>query len=428
MESIVLSALNTSSFSSSLDSLYKLQRQGIKLGLEHTHRLLGFLGNPQKKLTMIHVAGTNGKGSTCAFLESIFRATGKKVGLYTSPHLIRFNERIKVDGVPIKDSEIVAFLKHAENEIVDIESTFFETTTAMALDYFNQCKVDIAIIETGLGGRLDSTNVIKPILSVITKISLDHMDILGNDLSSIAKEKAGIIKNSIPVIIAQQTLEVEKILSMTADKKHTTIVKVETPVNIIVKPDGTTFVYKNKNYYSALIGEHQAFNAVLAIECVKQFYTTVPEQSIKNGLKNVIWPGRIQVLHERLIYDVGHNSDGIKMLLKSTKKMFNNRPLYGLLCLKGDKNIRQVGKEIANQFNRLFISSDKKGSLLSSNELSELLISEGIKNTPIDSVSKGIKKLNECVQDNGIAIIFGTHYIAGEVYEEIGNSFDRVIN
>ena len=290
---IVRNDLNISSFKSLLRWLYKLERHGIKLGLEHTHRLLKSLGNPQKDLVMIHVAGTNGKGSTCAYLESIFKASGKKVGLYTSPHLVRFNERIKVDGCSIKDSEIVAFLRLAKNDIIDIESTFFETTTAMALYHFNQCKVDLAIIETGLGGRLDSTNVIKPMLSIITRISLDHMDILGDNLTSIAKEKAGIIKNKTPVVIAQQALEVEKVLYNISKEKNTSLIKVETPKHITLKPSGTEFEYKNKSYYSPLIGRHQAFNAVLAVECVKQFFKTISEKSIEDGLKNVLWRGAI---------------------------------------------------------------------------------------------------------------------------------------
>ena len=195
-----------------LESLYELQRHGIKLGLEHTHRLLEFLGDPHKDLTLIHIAGTNGKGSTCAYIDSILRADGKKIGLYTSPHLIRFNERIRVNGIPIKDHEIIAFLEHAGATIKEIESTFFETTTAMALDHFKRHSVDVAVIETGVGGRLDSTNVIKPDLSVITSISMDHMEILGNTIEKIAEEKAGIIKEKTPVISVCQSKTVQKIL------------------------------------------------------------------------------------------------------------------------------------------------------------------------------------------------------------------------
>ena len=160
---------------------------------------------------MIHVAGTNGKGSTCAQIANILRATGKKIGLYTSPHLIQFNERIRINGQPISDDEIISFMKQTVLAIEEIKSTFFETTTAMALNHFKNQKVDVAVIETGLGGRLDSTNVIDPQVTVITHISMDHMDVLGKDLEKIAYEKAGIIKNGIPLIVAEQTLKVKNI-------------------------------------------------------------------------------------------------------------------------------------------------------------------------------------------------------------------------
>ena len=204
--------LTSTDFSALLKSLFNLQRLGIKLGLEHTFRLLDFIGNPQDDLTMVHVAGTNGKGSTCAMIASILHASGKNVGLYTSPHLIRFNERIRINGYPIPDKQIITFMKKVGPVVQEIESTFFETTTAMAFDYFQQQKVDVAVIETGLGGRLDSTNVIKPKVTVISHISMDHMDILGKDIEKIANEKAGIIKNNVPLIIAEQTPKVKNIL------------------------------------------------------------------------------------------------------------------------------------------------------------------------------------------------------------------------
>ncbi|MDP7330182.1 MAG: Mur ligase family protein, partial [Candidatus Marinimicrobia bacterium] len=177
-------------FNSLLDYLYKLQRLGIKVGLNHTFELLQRCGNPQNQFQSIHIAGTNGKGSTSAIISSILMEAGLKVGLYTSPHLIRFNERIRVNGKPISDSKIVEFVDEHRSDIDDIESTFFETTTAMAFRYFANKNVDIAVVETGLGGRLDSTNVLTPDLTVITPISLDHRDILGKNILDISKEKA----------------------------------------------------------------------------------------------------------------------------------------------------------------------------------------------------------------------------------------------
>ena len=177
-----------------LAHLYGLRRLGIKVGLEHTNELLRQCGNPQRGLRTIHIAGTNGKGSTAAMVQAILRGNGLKVGLYTSPHLIRFNERIRINGVPISDKSIIEFMGRFRNIIDEVEATFFEATTVLALHYFSNKEVDLAVIETGLGGRLDSTNVIDPEFTIITSVDLDHQHLLGETLIDIAVENAGIIK------------------------------------------------------------------------------------------------------------------------------------------------------------------------------------------------------------------------------------------
>ena len=277
--------LTSSDFSTLLKSLFNLQRLGIKLGLEHTFHLLDFIGNPQDDLTMIHVAGTNGKGSTCAMIASILHASGKNIGLYTSPHLIKFNERIRINGYPIPDKQIITFMKKVGPFVQENESTFFETTTAMAFDYFKEQKVDVAVIETGLGGRLDSTNVIKPKVTVISHISMDHMDILGKDIGKIANEKAGIIKNDVPLIIAKQIPKVKNILLKKAKDKRSPVTELGAISNISATTSGTNFQYEDDQYITSLIGEHQALNAALAIECINQFEPGLQNNSlwIKKG-------------------------------------------------------------------------------------------------------------------------------------------------
>ena len=407
-----------------LKSLYELQRHGIKLGLEHTHRLLEFLGDPHKDLTLIHIAGTNGKGSTCAYIDSILRADGKKIGLYTSPHLIRFNERIKVNGIPIADHEIIAFMEHAGSTIKEIESTFFETTTAMALDHFKRHSVDVAVIETGLGGRLDSTNVIKPDLVVITSISMDHMEILGNTIEKIAKEKAGIIKEKVPVISVAHSETVQKILCDKAQEKNTSITVAKSPSKIQLRIDCTEFCYDGTDYRTSLVGEHQAANAALAIEVVQQYNPLLNNEMIKTGLDTLCWPGRMQKLSDRIYYDVAHNEDGIKMALKSVHALFPNKPFYGLFCLKGEKELDQIGKYIFGKFDRLLVSSDKNGLLLDTHQLSKKLTLLGIHNEPVESIIAGIKKIKKIIRGSGVALIFGTHYIAEEIFLEFEISFD----
>ena len=407
-----------------LESLYALQRHGIKLGLEHTHRLLEFLGDPHKDLTLIHIAGTNGKGSTCAYIDSILRADGKKIGLYTSPHLIRFNERIRVNGLPIEDYEIIAFMEHAGTTIKEIESTFFETTTAMALDHFKRHSVDVAVIETGLGGRLDSTNVIKPDLIVITSISMDHMDILGNTIEKIAEEKAGIIKDNIPVISVAHSETVQKILYGKAQEKNTSITIAKSPSKIKMRIDCTEFCYDGTDYRTSLVGEHQATNAALAIAAIQQYNPLLNNEMINTGLNTLCWPGRMQKLSDRIYYDVAHNEDGIKMAFKSVHALFPNKPFYGLFCLKGEKELDRIGKYISGKFDRLLVSSDKKGLLLDTHQLSTKLTLLGIHNEPVESIIVGIKKIKQIIRGSGVALIFGTHYIAEEIFLEFEISFD----
>ena len=187
-----------------LTYLYGLERRGIKVGLDHTEKLLEIVGNPHTRFPSIHVSGTNGKGSTCSMMASIFREANLKIGLYTSPHLLHFNERIRVNGIPISDKDIIRFVKKYRDSFDDIPVTFFEATTALAFWYFKNSSVDIAVIETGLGGRLDSTNVLSPELTVITPIALDHQHLLGRTLKEISSEKGGIIKYKVPVVIAPQ--------------------------------------------------------------------------------------------------------------------------------------------------------------------------------------------------------------------------------
>ena len=233
--------MSWSSISETLESLFALERLGVKMGLEHTEKLLSSLGDPQRNLNLIHIAGTNGKGSTSSHIECALRGIGKKVGLYTSPHLIKFNERIRVNGIPITDQEIESFLKQSWANINKIKSTFFETTTAMALSHFNLKKVDIAIIETGLGGRLDSTNIINPSLTIITSVSMDHMEILGDSIEAISSEKAGIVKKGVPLITFEQNKIVMQVLYNMVKHKNTDMQIVTSPQDIKASSLNTQF-------------------------------------------------------------------------------------------------------------------------------------------------------------------------------------------
>ncbi|SVA27908.1 uncharacterized protein METZ01_LOCUS80762 [marine metagenome] len=389
---------------------------GINLGLGPTRRLLEFIGNPQIELTTIHVAGTNGKGSVCAMIASVLQSAGKKVGLYTSPHLVHFNERIRVNGNSITDAEIVAFMKRAEPSILRLQSTFFETTTAIAFDHFRRHKVEIAVIETGLGGRLDSTNVIIPNLTVMTPISLDHMEILGKDLQTISEEKSGILKENIPLVYSEQNPIVEDILLKNAKKHNVETFKIDSTKDISLNDVGTEFLYRDHKYFTPLIGNHQAQNAALTVETIGIFDQNIKTEVIKKGLKTVIWPGRFQRISERLYYDVAHNEEGIKHLIQTLRAIFHSRPIAGLFCLKADKVMDLLAKQMKNKFIKLYVSSDANGLLLDAKYLSKKLNCKGVHNTSVDSVLNGINRLEAQIRKGAVGIIFGSHYIAEEVY------------
>jgi len=421
---------NSAEFNQLLEYLYALERRGIKVGLEHTKELLKICGNPQDNYKSIHIAGTNGKGSTAAMLASILIESGYKVGLYTSPHLLRFNERIRVNGIPIPDEKIVDFVSRYKFALENIQSTFFEATTAMAYEYFYHEKVDIAVIETGLGGRLDSTNVLNPQVTIISSITIDHTEILGKDLKSIAFEKGGIIKDKVPLILSAQSKEVKKVLLEIADKKKSkvTYCKQSDLKNIGVTELGTTFNWRGQDYTTSLIGDHQANNAVLAIEATKFISNKINDSIINNGLQKVLWPARLQKMHctRPIFYDVAHNPHGIQVALDTLFKIYQTKPI-GLLALKVDKEIELIVPKLKNRFKELIVTSNPESGLMEAKDLCASLMKYGINATLEPNIIKAIKKINSAVSDANPGLIFGSHYIGETIYKEYGFFFDNGI-
>ena len=298
----------------SIKYLLAIETRGIKLGFERTRAMMKVCGNPHLLLPVIQVAGTNGKGSVCAILASILRSAGYKTGLFTSPHLVRVNERIRINGQPIPNVEIDGFIQLYKQDIERIEATFFETTTAIACWYFNKENVDIAIMETGLGGRLDSSSICKPLVTVITPISLDHMEILGETLREITVEKAGVMKKDILCLSACQKQEVAVVLKSEASQKGT-------PLHFL---NGEKKVKINVN----IPGEKQKENTELSLwvlDHLKGF--TIPDFAIREGLNTVKWYGRNQILqiNPLVIFDVAHNVESIMCFLDYYKSHFLKR-------------------------------------------------------------------------------------------------------
>jgi dihydrofolate synthase/folylpolyglutamate synthase len=285
--------------------LFSTQVFGIKLGLDNTRLLLDALGNPQEKLRFLHVAGTNGKGSTCAMLDAILRAEGLRTGLYTSPHLVDFRERVRVNGEKISATaldEILARIREISADW-DHQPTFFEVSTCAAISHFAQAGCEAVVLETGMGGRLDATNAVTPAVSVLTPISFDHEKWLGSTLAEIAGEKCGIIKPGIPVVSAPQQPGAEEVIRQTAAERNA-------PLQFIDRVGPPT----------ALAGEHQRRNSALACAALDAAGISVSENSITTGLAGLTWPGRFQILDDRIILDGAHNPQAAGLLVQTLRE------------------------------------------------------------------------------------------------------------
>lgn len=299
-------------YAEAIQHLYNLRWFGAKFGLENTLKLAELAGNPQNQLRFIHVAGTNGKGSTCAMLESIYRTAGLRVGLFTSPHLVSFRERLQVNRQLISEADVVRLVEGLQPLFKQFPEehhpTFFEAVTVMALRYFAEQKCDLVIWETGLGGRLDATNIVTPLASVITNIGLDHQQWLGDTLERIAAEKAGIIKWGVPVLTATDEPEALRVIEQTARAQDAPLMHT-----------GRTHASRIP-HHAPLPGEHQRLNAALAVATVETLQHQVPVSgdAIRRGLETVHWPGRLQLVTrpngQRILLDGAHNVDGAAIL------------------------------------------------------------------------------------------------------------------
>ena len=408
---------------SQLQFLYSLRRLGIKTGLEHTLSFLNHIDNPHESFPSIHVAGTNGKGSTCLMISSILKGMNLKVGTYTSPHLIKFNERIRVNNIEISDKYICSFLKQNERKIKQIKSTFFETTTAMAFSYFKYKKVDVAVIETGLGGRLDSTNVLQPKVTVLTSISLDHTNILGSSLKKIAVEKCGIIKKKIPVVSAIQKKKVKYIIKNKTSELEAPYLEIEEPKKITLTSKGTRFFYQKNYYETPLVGYHQASNAALAIEACNIFLDNLSIKQINHGLKKTIWSGRFQKICDDpfIYYDVAHNFDGILSTINSIKSIYKKKPI-GLFVMKSDKEADLIIEAVDGRFDKLLLSGSEENGLMAASDLAKLFESHGCDNfLLVNDLEAAINHLRKISKAHNLpGLIFGSHYISETVFDKFG--------
>lgn len=312
------------SYSSSVDFLYRLQQHGIKLGLDRMRALLAGLGEPQQRYRAIHIAGTNGKGSTAAMTAAILQAAGYRVGLYTSPHLVEFRERIRVNGAMISEEAVMAVTERLRSLIsTDLAPTFFEFTTAMALQHFAETEIDVAVLEVGMGGRFDATNVIVPLASAITTIGLDHQEYLGHTIAAIAGEKAGVIKPGVPVVMGRLDRTAETVIASVASDRHAPLYRLGYDYRVMGETT-ENFAYRGLEWRfdrlsCPLRGAHQMDNAACALallEAAARSGCSASDEAVRAGLRSIEWEGRLELVEQEptMLLDGAHNPEAATVL------------------------------------------------------------------------------------------------------------------
>jgi dihydrofolate synthase/folylpolyglutamate synthase len=409
---------NIMTYADAIQFLYDLRKFGARLGLENTRQLAELAGNPQDRLRFIHVAGTNGKGSTCAMLESIYRAAGLRVGLYTSPHLVSFAERLQVNRRLIPESEIVRLVGEVqpllEHFPADARPTFFEVVTVMALRYFAEQDCELVVWETGLGGRLDATNIVTPLASVITNIDFDHQQWLGDTLAKIAGEKAGIIKPGVPVITAASQPPALEVIAATAQKNDSllTVIDWNDAGGSLLDAAG-----------SSLLGPHQRLNAALAAATVRAVEPRIPvgPEALLPGLSAVYWPGRMQLASrpggQRILLDGAHNAAGARALATAFAQQFTHvRPTLILGVLQ-DKDWRAIAEALVPLAARVLLVPVSSERTLLPGELAA--VCQGANPRAAVESCASLADALERSADELFVVITGSLYLIGEAMERL---------
>jgi dihydrofolate synthase / folylpolyglutamate synthase len=422
-----------------LEALYQRTTRGIKPGLERMEALLERLGRPERALPVIHVAGTNGKGSVCATIESILRAAGLRTGLYTSPHLVRFHERIRVDGVPVDDAGLAGLIGRmdAADRAAGGEATFFECATAMAFDHFARAGVQAAVIETGMGGRWDATNVVRPLVCALCEVNLDHAEYLGDTIARVAAEKAGILKPGRPAVMARQPPEAEAVFRAAADRVGAPLRRVEEEVSVrrIGRPtlDGQRLAFETPDgplttARYPLCGEHQAHNAALAVAAVRLLSETagidLPAAAWKRGLERVVWPARFQALRRDppVLLDGAHNPHGARALADALRELSGRRPLGWIVAMMNDKDIPGALQAWAPLMRRAWAVPVPGGRAEPPERMLERLGAAGVREAGAAALDRAWDEaLGWAAENDGMVVIAGSLYLAGEVLRRWGD-------
>ncbi len=420
-------------YDEALEYIHGISWTFCKPGLERIGELCEKLGHPERDLKFIHVAGTNGKGSFCSMTDSVLRAAGYKVGLYTSPFIYRFNERMRVNGEDIPDNvlaEITEYVRPIAEAMRD-KPTEFELITAIAFEYFKREGCDVVVLECGMGGRLDSTNIISnPYLSVITGISLDHTAFLGDTVKKIAKEKAGIIKDGAPVLFGGEDIEAKEVISAVAQSQKSDIYYPDYSKLKInsASLNGTVFDYKDlQNSTISLLGMYQPRNAALVIEAVKILRTrglNISDEALYSGLKDAKWRARFEIIGNEptVIFDGAHNPEGIAAAVSSIKQYFQNQKLVLVSGVLSDKDYKTIASSMSEVISHAYTITPDNPRALSAEEFASVLSGYGITASSTTGISEALRLGKEKARELGTSLCcLGSLYTYVDVINAISN-------
>ena len=417
-----------------LNQTYKL---GRKLGLDNINQLLDELGRPDKQMKLIHVAGTNGKGSTSSMIYTMLQQAGYSVGFYSSPHLVKYNERFQVDGEMISDDDLAQTITVVKKAVSALTArglthpTEFEVLTAVSLVYFRDRGCQYAVMEVGLGGRLDATNaIVDPVCSVITPIEFDHTSFLGNSLTEIAGEKAGILRKNVPAVIAPQQAEAKKEIERVAKQRNTPLIHVKVPKKAIQSSDltGTVFLWNDKEFKLRQLGRYQVENAITALTVMDTLRKTgelkITDYRMKQGILHTKWPGRLEkVANSPDIYiDGSHNPHGARTLLETFNQVCKDKRCIAVFGMKDDKAVAGVLKHTAGLFQHMIATEPHTEATHSAEEIASLIEPYGVETTIEPDLNKAFDLACSMADKDDLIIVYGSFYLIGDIRDRVVKS------
>lgn len=423
-------------YETTLEHLYRLERFGIKLGLDNIRRLLSLLGDPHRGLKVLHVTGTNGKGSVCAYAASVLQAAGYRVGLYTSPHLVRFNERIRVDRTPISDDDVLRIWAGMQPAVQAMTAaraidhpTFFEVTTAMAFEYFRERQVDVAVVEVGMGGRMDATNVVDGLVSVVTRVDLEHTEHLGKTVSRIAREKSGIIKpSSRAVTFAQEALPVIEARCREVHAPLTVVgrdIHAERREHDLRGQDvSVRGAFGEIDVHTSLLGSFQVENVAIAVAALTELRSAgfaIPDRAIREGVASARWPARLDLVRERpsVLVDGAHNRPAAEAIAASLADLFPGRRISLVVGILNDKDLKGMAAALGPLASRVYAGRPKTHRAFDAEDVA-LAFRPYAESVSMPTIKVAIDSAISTARPEEVVLITGSIYTAGEALDHLG--------